>query len=273
MEIHSCLASADAQPTCSQKIAFGFCVVKQVSMAGRWAAMLDVHVERSPGIIEVVSLKSWHSETNDHLRWELKRMFRAAGYDFRSQATKPCSLIRKQLGQWHTIMQLFEWQPSVVMGLSRRACQESIGMDRDECQQLWAHAEAEYWVSTPMMIMVLFFWSEYRKELRDRSFCYKLWTSFLKYTVDIDFLKLLDPHDMVARNFLRCRQNCEAADLNNMCTCAQGFLGTIIHNEDAEKCPYEEFFTTVRVLWQMFDKCLVAAHVLQMLLQKVGGPH
>ena len=99
-----------------------------------------------------VALKCYRRRSNDRLRWELRRVVEAFGYDMTKTWARVCNLVKTQRAKWFSLAMSLHMEPELHFGLSANAARASSAEEMLDCDQ-------EYWISTSFLLLLIAFWS------------------------------------------------------------------------------------------------------------------
>lgn len=125
----------------------------------------------------VCCLKAYSLEDGGPLRWELRRLKDAAGYDERSRNSAVGVLFKDQSPKWKIWMRQLDFVDSQHCGKSATSAARGSA-DADDL----ASADANYWISTVGMLALLAYWSGSRREVAQRERAEKLGSMLLDRT-------------------------------------------------------------------------------------------
>ena len=153
--------------------------------------------------------KAW--ERGDTCRWELRRVLETIGYKTSGQNWQPDDIISSQMNKWRAFALGLGMQPFELYGRSANSLRFS-GASEDEL----ACAETEYWVSSAGLLMVLCFWSNFRKGDVAKQRVHAIIRALLEQTVLADTLPGISWMEMPAEVKALCNKG---NDAHGFCSC------------------------------------------------------
>ena len=136
-----------------------------VDMDQAW--LLEGQLTLKNGTQSPYSLKAWKSVATGRMRWELRRLLIACGYQSTSKHTSCCAHVREQQDYWKGA--LSAWGVDVDEHFSRSRHALSLRGDISAANE--GDTEQEYWVSTIGVFVLLVFWQSYRKTAQCKDLC------------------------------------------------------------------------------------------------------
>jgi hypothetical protein len=222
--------------------------------------MLQLRGNRGSGAALQGDWKCWTPVASQSLKWELRRLLPSLGYDLTKTHGRVCDRVRDMKWRWIGLLNHMSFQVvSEHFGESAHALQQRTDVPR----HVLDHAEQEFWVSTPMLVLVLL---DVRCSAHSAIRCEAaelLLVMLCERCVDAEFLEnsaLLGLPDDVA-------DKCAEDVVDTFCACWRSARNSI--RALTEGIPQRQL---ARILMAMYDQlaCASTSAWLASTLRKVG---
>ena len=208
-----------------------------------------------------IEWKGWISKIDHRFKWEARRIFPTVGYPTRSNASKVCSIWRRQAEKWRAVLRQLDMTPEQHMGSSEKSARH-LAKHEDVAEE--DVAEEEYWFTTQGLIAILLFWLKYQrgKELRTNAIarCFMLSCVHEEHARDFD---LFGTEEEV---FLLCDVGVD--DNNPRCLCLDACHRA--YEGIAREAPQARLWEGCRLLWE-HGSCGSCRALLQFALRAAAN--
>eukprot|EP00971_Amphidinium_carterae_P251957 5002568-Amphidinium_carterae.1 len=198
------------------------------SLCIRDGAMLHVNMRPDAGAESVVSLLAWQPPQHADLRWELRRVLPAVGFDEKGWKQLKTH-VATNWKKWTTACELVGL-PSTSLGLSLKALR-SQGASAEQLSE----ASQEHVCSTAALLVLCLHWVDFRRQHLHKSMARALLHGFLAGTLPAHSQVAV----MVARPPHTCRGSCEVEPSDQgYCACLEGIRDDMLqHSENIPDLP------------------------------------